>query len=161
MAAHFVRLKVFSKSFLLDRLRPSRKWPVCQQVYSSYCTNCHVHHALFVNGHRLPTIINVRELDVIVPWPCFESLAHLESLVWPVLQVTQVRTPPLTSSYPGQAQSCPIVNGFSLINCSYTWDMLFLLGASLCMWMHGQSDRCWTAIAMDFNTYWSALPTGG
>ena len=39
--------------------------------------------------------------------------------------------------------------------------MLFLLCATLCMCIHGQSDRCWTAIVINFNAYWSALPTGG
>ena len=27
--------------------------------------------------------------------------------------------------------------------------------------VHGLSDRCWTAIVMDFNACWTALPTGG
>ena len=39
--------------------------------------------------------------------------------------------------------------------------MLFMLCVSLCMCMHGQSDRCWTALVVDFNTYWFALSTGG
>ena len=27
--------------------------------------------------------------------------------------------------------------------------------------VHGQSDRCWTSVVMDFNAYWAALPTDG
>ena len=27
--------------------------------------------------------------------------------------------------------------------------------------MHAQSDRCWTAIVLNFDAYWAALPTGG
>ena len=103
----------------VNGVRPSKKWSVNEQVYSSYCTNCHV-HALFVKGHRLAASSHIHELDVVSPWACFESLAKLESLACRGLQVMQVRTPPLTSAYHGQAQSYPIVNPFSLINCPYT-----------------------------------------
>ena len=93
----------------VNRLRPQNQWPVHQWVYSSYCTNCHI-HALFVNEHRPHFEI----------WPRSKSLAKLESLAWRVLQVTQVPTPPLTSAYPGQAQSYLILIEFSIINCPYT-----------------------------------------
>ena len=61
----------------------------------------------------IATRSNVYELDIIAP--CFKSFANAESLAWQILQVKQVSTPPLTSSYPGQTQSCPFVNVLSLI----------------------------------------------
>ena len=30
-----------------------------------------------------------------------------------------------------------------------------------CVCVYSQSDRCWTAIVLDFNANWAALPTGG
>ena len=53
---------------LVNGLRPSNKWNVRQQVFSSYCTNSHV-HALLVNGHRLATNSYAHEWDFVVP--CF------------------------------------------------------------------------------------------
>ena len=44
----------------VNGVRPSNKWPVRQQVYFSYCINCH-DCALLVNGHRLATNGDVPE----------------------------------------------------------------------------------------------------
>ena len=40
---------------------------------------------------------------------------------------------------------------------------IYVLCAFVCMSVpvHGQSNRCWTVIAMDFNANWAELPTGG
>ena len=47
----------------------------------------------------------------------------------------------------------------------YQTNDLFVKGVCVCVCVHtgacGQTDRCWTAIVMDFNAYWVALPTGG
>ena len=78
----------------------------------------------------------------------------MESLGCQVPQVKQrqVHPPPLTSGYPGQAQSCPFVN------------VLHIHAVGVCcmpVHAYGHSDKCWTAIVMDFNVYLAALPTGG
>ena len=71
----------------------------------------------------------------------------------------QVRPPPLTSDFDGHGQSCPFVNVLreltAQIHVHDVW--------RVCMPVHvyGHSDRCWTAIVMDFNIYWVELPTGG
>ena len=69
-------------------------------------------------GHRLATNYHVHEWDVVVPR--FLRQHGLESLAWRVLQVEQARPPPVTSGYPGQAQSCSFVNELSLVNWPYT-----------------------------------------
>ena len=87
-------------------------------------------NGLFVNGFILATVptvtlvpsqaqaiatrSHVHELDIVAPH--FKSFVNMESLAWQVLQVTQVRTPPLTSDYPRQAQSCLFVNALCLLN---------------------------------------------
>ena len=40
---------------------------------------------------------------------------------------------------------------------------MYMLCLFVCvpMHVHGQCDRCWTAIVMEFNAYWAALSTGG
>ena len=71
--------------------------------------------------------------------------------VYPVtLPVTLGRLNPAHNTY-------PFVNGLSLIKYC-----VFLCARScVCVCVYGQSDRCWTAIVMDFNAYWAALPSGG
>ena len=92
---------------LVNGLRLSNKWPVDQHIYFSYCTYFNV-GALFVNGHRLASIGYVHEWDVVAPRFLYQN-GEL-SLASSTGKAGTVRTPPLTSSYPGQAQSCPFVN---------------------------------------------------
>ena len=74
----------------------------------SYLTRCHI-RALFVNRHRLATNSPVHEWDNVVHTvPCFFR-QHGELTLASSTGNTgiYVYVPPLASSYPGQAQSCP------------------------------------------------------
>ena len=92
---------------LVNGVRPSNKWPVHQRVYLSYCTNCHV-RALFVNLHRLASNGRVHECDVVAARFLRQNGEHC--LMCSTGNAYNVRIPPLTYAYPGQAQSCPLVN---------------------------------------------------
>ena len=124
-------------------------------VYSWHCINSHV-CALFVNGHRLATNRHVHCQDFIAT-----HFVNLGSLAWWVVHVTQIHTPPLTSSYPGLTQSCPFVNMLCLLNrpCTYMYKRFVFVSTPV--HVYGLSGRCWTAILVDFNAYWAALPTNG
>ena len=49
----------------------------------------------------------------------------------------------------------PFVNVLHLVTC------LYMLCVFVCTPLHGQSDSCWIAIVINFNTNWTALPTRG
>ena len=74
--------------------QPVHQWASSQQVYFSYCTNCHL-HALFVNGHRLHVASNgnVHKLDAVAPH--FLSQNGELSLASSTGNAGTVRTPPL------------------------------------------------------------------
>ena len=99
----------------VNHVKPSNKRPVHQLVYFSYCTKCNV-SAPFINGHRLATCSNgqVDEWDVVAP--SFLCQNGELSLLSSTGNTYSVRTPLLTSGYPGQAQSCPFLDVLATSN---------------------------------------------
>ena len=151
----------------VNGLRPSNKWPVHQRIYPSYCIlshscpvhqrahrlpiNCHV-RALFVNGHRKATNCHVYVWDIVATRFLWQ---HGElSLV----KQQQVCPPPLTSGYAGQAQSWPFVNVLRVLVARIIHAVCVCLLTCACVWPIWQVR---TAIMIDFNVYWAALPIGG
>ena len=95
----------------VNRVRQSNKCPVvCQWGYFSYCTNCHI-CALFVNGYRLASNGHIHKWDVVAPRFLRQNgNLSLASSTGNAGTIRYIRTLPLTSGYPGQAQSCPFDN---------------------------------------------------